>query len=200
MAVFPKISSIFAGSFTAITESSKKSVKGSKGEWYLSVNDATGYGEPATLITGIILMPLVLIVAFALPGNKTLPMLDLIALPYLMQPIVAISDGNILKSTISGLVWFAICLFACTYTAPMFTEVAQGVGVELATGSMLITSLVILGQPFAALIFLPFVLKSPLYIGILLVVYVISYILMKKYKTNLHEYLERNVNNLESSL
>ena len=33
-------------------------------EWYLAVNDATGYGEAATLITGILLMPTTLVVSF----------------------------------------------------------------------------------------------------------------------------------------
>lgn len=108
MSVFPKISSIFAGSFSAITEASKKSIKGTKGEWYLSVNDATGYGESATLITGIMLMPLVLVVSFILPGNRVLPLLDLVAIPYLIQPIIAVSNGNIAKSTLSGVIWFAI--------------------------------------------------------------------------------------------
>lgn len=191
MAVFPKISSIFAGSFTAITESSKKSIKGSKGEWYLSVNDATGYGEPATLITGIILMPLVLIMSFFLPGNLTLPMLDLVALPYLIQPIIAVSNGNIVKSVISGLGWFATSLLVCTLTAPVFTQVSQSVGVEITAGAMLITSLVILGQPFAVLIFLPFISKNAILIGLLIVVYAISYVLLRKYKFNLHAYLER---------
>jgi PTS system galactitol-specific IIC component len=42
------------------------------------VNDATGYGESATLITVIMLMPLVLVTAFILPGNRVLPLLNLV--------------------------------------------------------------------------------------------------------------------------
>lgn len=199
MTVFPKISAVFAGSFSAITESSKKSIKGTKGEWYLAVNDATGYGEPATLITGIILMPLLLILAFILPGNLALPMLDLVGIPYLIQPIIAVSNGNILKSVISSLGWFALGLITCTLTAPVFTQVAQSVGIEITTGAMLITSLVILAQPLAALIFFPFISQNFVLIGLLVVVYAISYILLKKYKTNLHDYLERVAVNPEGT-
>jgi len=191
MAVFPKISSIFAGSFTAITESSKKTAKGTKGEWYLSVNDAAGYGESATLITGIILMPIMLLVAFILPGNETLPMIDLVALPYLIQPIIAVSNGNIAKSIISGAIWFAIALWICTLTAPLFTSIATGIGIDFAAGVMLVTSFVILGQPLAALIFFAFVSQNIFFIGITIVVYIISYLLLRKNKAKLHDYLEK---------
>jgi galactitol PTS system EIIC component len=196
MSVFPKISSIFAGSFSAITEASKKSIKGSKGEWYLSVNDATGYGESATLITGIMLMPLVLVVAFILPGNRTLPMLDLVAIPYLIQPIIAVSNGNIAKSTISGVIWFAIALLVASATAPLFTEVALSVGIPLASGVALVTSFGILAQPMAVLIFLPFISGNPILIGLVVVAYFVFYFLMKKYKANLHDYLETNAESL----
>lgn len=192
MSVFPKISSIFAGSFSAITEASKKSIKGTKGEWYLSVNDATGYGESATLITGIMLMPLVLVVAFILPGNRVLPLLDLVAIPYLIQPIIAVSNGNIAKSTISGVIWFSIALLVATTTAPLFTDVATSVGVEMATGVALITSFGILAQPIAVLVFLPFISGNYFLIGLVVVAYIVFYVLMKKYKPQLHAYLEKN--------
>lgn len=192
MSVFPKISSIFAGSFSAITEASKKSIKGTKGEWYLSVNDATGYGESATLITGIMLMPLVLVVAFILPGNRVLPLLDLVAIPYLIQPIIAVSNGNIAKSTLSGVIWFAIALLVATSTAPLFTEVATSVGVEMATGVALITSFGILAQPIAVIVFLPFISGNYFLMGLVVVGYIAFYVLMKKYKPQLHAYLERN--------
>ncbi|MGO0916254.1 hypothetical protein ACTPEM_23930, partial [Clostridioides difficile] len=39
-------------------------------EWYIAVNDAVGYGEPATLISGLILIPIMLVIAMVLPGNK----------------------------------------------------------------------------------------------------------------------------------
>lgn len=192
MSVFPKISSIFAGSFSAITEASKKSIKGTKGEWYLSVNDATGYGESATLITGIMLMPLVLVVAFILPGNRVLPLLDLVAIPYLIQPIIAVSNGNIAKSTLSGVIWFAIALLVASSTAPLFTEVATSVGVEMATGVALITSFAILAQPIAVIVFLPFISGNYFLMGLVVVGYFAFYVLMKKYKPQLHAYLERN--------
>ena len=197
MAVFPKVSSIFAGSFGPITEASKKTARGTKGEWFLAVNDATGYGESATLISGIMLMPITLLMAFILPGNQTLPMLDLVAIPYIIQPIVASSNGNVVKSIISGAVWMAIGLYVCTFSSPLFTQVAQNVGIELAAGTMMITSFVIFSHPLPCIIFYAFVSQNPLLIGLTFVVYVVLFVLFKKNKTAIYNWIETNANRAE---
>ena len=197
MAVFPKVSGIFASSFTAITEAGKERMQkaGSTGrEWYLAVNDATGYGETATLITGILLMPATLLVSFVLPGNLTLPMLDLVALPYIIQPFVACSNGNILKSFIASLVFMIINLYTCSVSGAAFTQLAISTGIDL-QGYTMITSLVILGQPVGAIIFLAFLSQSPLLIGLVLVVYAICYLLVHKNMVAIHDFIENSAIN-----
>ncbi len=195
MAVFPKISGIFAGAFTAITEASKKTAKGSKhsalGDWYLAVNDATGYGEPATLISGIVLMPIILVISFVLPGNQVLPMIDLVAVPYVIQPIVAASNGNIFKTVISGAIWLSLGLYGGTATGGIFTEVAKSVGIEIAAGAMLITSFAILCNPAGAILFLAFVNGNPVTIGIAVIVYIVCYILVRKNRDRIHDWVEK---------
>lgn len=189
MAVFPKISSIFAGSFTAITDASKTSVKHAGGEWYLAVNDAAGYGESATLMTGILLMPITLGLSFILPGNETLPMLDLVAIPYFIQPIVACANGNVVKSLISGAFYMALQLYACTATGSLYTSVAASVGIKVAAGTM-ITSFGMLGQPLAAIIFFMFLTQNPLWIGLAIVLYILGYVLVRKNRTAIHSFIE----------
>ena len=197
MAVFPKVSGIFAGSFSAITEAGKKKMKKagtSNREWYLAVNDATGYGEAATLITGILLMPVTLFVAFILPGNLTLPMLDLVAIPYIIQPFVACSNGNIVKSFIGGLVFMIIDLYCCSLTGAAFTQVAVSTGIDMGSYGM-ITSLVILGQPVGAIIFLAFLSQNPVIIAIVIVVYAVCYILVHKNMDSIHAFIENSAVN-----
>ena len=197
MAVFPKVSSIFAGSFGPITEASKKTARGTKGEWFLAVNDATGYGESATLISGIMLMPITLLMAFILPGNQTLPMLDLVAIPYIIQPIVASSNGNVVKSIISGAVWMAIGLYVCTFSSPLFTQVAQNVGIELAAGTMMITSFVIFSHPLPCIIFLACASQNILLIALTIVVYAVLFFLFKRNKAAIYHWIETNANRAE---
>lgn len=199
MVIFPKVSGIFAQAFLPLTETAKKSLKKSNSaskdksrEWYLGVNDAMGYGETATLTTGILLIPIMVVLALILPGNEALPLVDLIALPFMIQATVAITNGNIFKSVIIGAVWFSIGLYVITFTAPLFTEVAKGVGVTIPAETLLITSFGILTSPVSALIFLAFLSQSWLWIGLVLVIYFAAYILFKKNKGAITDYIERS--------
>lgn len=198
MAIFPKIAGIFASAFTSITDATKKSAKSSgKGrEWYLAINDAAGYGEPATLLTGLLLIPIILVLAIVLPGNETLPMVDLIAIPYIIQPIIAISKGNIFKSLISGTILLSINLYIITAVAPTFTEVAKSVGVSIPEGALLIASFVVLGNYFLGSLFLIFLTQSPLLIGLSVVAYILLFVIVKTKKESIIGYLE-NAGELE---
>lgn len=193
MAVFPKVAGIFASAFTSLTQASKKTAKGSSGsgrEWKLSVNDAVGYGEPATLITGLILIPIMVILAMILPGNKTLPLVDLIALPYMVEMIICVSKGNVFKGIISGMIWFSFGLYMCTFTAPYFTEVAMQVGVTIPEGAMMITSFGILNNPTMGLLFLAFLSQNYFIIAGVVALYFILYFAFRRNKERVWTYLE----------
>lgn len=195
MAIFPKIASIFAGAFAPLTAAAKKNMKNSDSEWYLSINDAAGYGEPATLISGLISMPIILVLAFILPGNMVLPVLSLTAIPYLIIGIVAISNGNMAKTIVSTVVYLIISLFICTITAPIFTQVATSVGVKLTAGAMMVTAFSLMGSPIVALIFFAFISKNPLFIALCVLVYLVCLVLFKKRKSSIVDYIERQATN-----
>ncbi|ATP36408.1 PTS galactitol transporter subunit IIC [Ligilactobacillus salivarius] len=202
MAIFPKIAGIFAQAFAPISQAaSKQARKSNQGEreWYLAVNDATGYGEPATLISGILLIPIMVLMAMVLPGNQTLPIVDLLALPYMVQGLIALSNGNIAKTVLNGTIWFSIGLYMCTYTAQSFTTVAGQVGITLPAGALLITSFNILGKPIWGLIFLAFISQNPIFIGLTVVVYLILYIGWYRNKNKVRDYLDKQAekNSLE---
>lgn len=71
-----------------------------KKRWFIAVDDGVGFGEPATIIAGVLLIPVMAILSFVLPGNKTLPMVDLIAIPFIIEAMIAVTKGNILKNNI----------------------------------------------------------------------------------------------------
>ena len=194
MAIFPKIAGIFAQAFLPLTEAARKSaMKDGKGrKWFLGVNDATGYGEPATLISGIILIPVMVVIAMILPGNRTLPVVDLIAIPFMVEGIVCLVNGNILKVIITGVIWFTLGLFMCSYTAPLFTSIAATSGVTLPVGALMVTSFNVIGKPIYGLIFLAFLSKSPILIAAVVIIYLVLWYLFRKNKTAIYDYLEKN--------
>lgn len=192
MVVFPKVGGIFASAFTSLTEAfrSKAAKSGEGREWYLAVNDAAGYGEPNTLTTGILLMPIMLGLAFVLPGNSMLPMADLVALPYMVEVFVCVSHGNVIKSMIMGAIWFSIGLIVCSGMAPTFTQIAVEAGFKLPQAGVYVMSFGIMAHPFMALIFYIFLSKNPIFIAITIVVYFVVYFMYKKNRQKLYAWLE----------
>jgi len=194
MAIFPRVANIFAGAFMPITEAARKRNTANVREGddlYIGINDATGYGEPATLISGIILIPVLLLLAVILPGNRTLPLVDLIAISFIIQPFVAASNGNIFKTVVLSAIWFAIGLYICTITAPLFTEVyAQFATTPLAEGTM-VTSGMIANKPIVGgLIFLPILNLKWIGVAITTVIWFPLYFLFKKNKVRIQNFME----------
>ena len=192
MAVFPKVGGIFASAFTSLTDAYKsKAAKSGEGrEWYLSVNDAAGYGEPNTLVTGTLLIPIILGLSFVLPGNSMLPMADLVALPYMVEVFVCVSHGNIAKSLVTGAIWFSLGLVVCSGLAPTFTEIAVEAGFQLPQVGVYVMSFGIMAHPLMAGLFYAFLSKNPLIIGAVVVVYFVLYFLFKKNKAALVDWIE----------
>lgn len=194
MAIFPRVANIFASAFMPITEAARKrSTKGVRqgDDLYIGINDATGYGEPATLISGIILIPILLLLAVILPGNRTLPLVDLIAISFIIQPFVAASNGNIFKTVLLSAIWFAIGLYICTWTAPLFTQVyAQFAVTPLEAGTM-VTSGMIANKPIVGgLLFMPILNFKWVGAAILLVIYFPIYFLFKRNKARIQQFME----------
>ena len=194
MAVFPKVGAIFASAFTSLTEAFRKkaAASGEGREWYLAVNDAAGYGEPNTLTTGVLLIPIMLGLAFVLPGNSMLPMADLCALPYMVEVFVCTSHGNVVKSLIMGAIWFSIGLIVCSGLAPTFTEIAVGVGFQLPMEGVYIMSFGIMAHPVMAGLFYAFLSRNVIIIALVVVLYFVLYFFFKKNRAAIYEFLENN--------
>ena len=192
MAVFPKITGFFAQAFGPITDAARKMMGDTGGrEWYVSVNDAVAYGESATLTSGLIMMPIVILMAFFIPGNQVLPVVDLIAIPYSLECVVAVHNGNMGKILPTSIVYFAVGLIAATMTAPLFTEAARQAGFAIPEGVAMITSIAILARPLPALVTAAFLTMNPLLIALTVVVYVVWYAAWRKFQNPIVSYLEK---------
>ncbi len=192
MAVFPKVGGIFASAFTALTDAYKsRAAKSGEGRlWYLSVNDAAGYGEPNTLVTGTLIIPIILVLSFVLPGNTILPMADLVALPYMVETFVCISHGNIAKSIVSGAIWFSLGLIVASQLAPTFTEIAIQAGFEIEQAGVYVISFGIMCHPLIAGIFYAFLSQNPVIIGAVVAVYFAAYFLFKQNRERVVAWME----------
>lgn len=210
MTIFPLITNVFSKAFTPLadeidknahkdkegTKATKEGTKATnevtnKKRWFLGVDDGVGYGEPATIISGVILIPIMVLIAFILPGNKALPIVDLISLPFMVESIVALTRGNILKVIANGIVWFSLGLYASSWLGSFYTGAVSHYGVALPAGIVLITSFNLMARPLNALVFAAFVSQNPLYIGLVIVVYLALLFGLRRYRPQIWNYLNK---------
>ncbi|KRL56087.1 PTS galactitol transporter subunit IIC [Furfurilactobacillus rossiae] len=204
MTIFPLVTGVFAKAFTPLAEEIDKHRENDgdaestfedliqdKKRWFLGVDDGVGYGEPATIISGVILIPIMVIIAFILPGNKSLPIVDLISLPFMVESIVAITKGNILKVIANGIVWFSLGLYAASWLGSVYTGAVSHYGVAIPAGIVLITSFNLMARPLNALIFAAFISQNPLWIGLAVLVYLILLYALRRYRPTIWQYLKR---------
>lgn len=195
MAIFPKIAGIFASGFTNLTTYSQRTLKNSKWgkdrEFIIAVNDALGYGEVATLTTGLLVIPVAVLLAFIVPGNLIVPVMVLPSLPYMVEVPVCLSNGNIFKSWLEACIVFVAKLLMASSWAYVFTEIATSVGFEVTTGSVLIIGF-IMSNCTAGLITYAFLSQNPILIVLCIVAYGVSFVFFRKNKEKIQNYYEKN--------
>jgi len=199
MAIFPKVAGLFASGFTTLTDYSRKTLKNSRygknREFILAVNDALGYGETATLTTGLLVIPFAVLLAFLLPGNVVIPLMVLPSLPYMMEIPVCLSNGNIVKSWLMGCIVFCAKILMASYWAATFTQIAANTGFQAAVTALAGGTLVIgfiMSNCTAGLITMAFLTMNPIIILAVVAIYLVLFVLFKKNKASVHEYLEKN--------
>ena len=197
MAIFPRIAGMFAAGFGALTEYSHKTLAKSKWgkdrQFIVAVNDALGYGESATLTTGLLVIPFAIAVAFILPGNVVIPLMVLPSLPYMVEIPVALSNGNVVKSLVMAVIVFCAKLLMASYWAAAFTQIAAETGFEAAVEAVASGTYVlgfIMSNCTAGLITMAFLTQNPIIIAAVVAVYLVLFVLFKKNKVRFQDYLE----------
>ena len=193
MALFPLVTQVFARAFAPLAAAIDRQPTPAKkrGPWFLAVDDGVGYGETTTLFTGMVLLPVLVLIAFGLPGNQTLPVVDLIALPFMIESIVALTRGNFVKIVLTAVIWFSLGLYAASWLAPIYTATVAHYGTALPAGVLLITSFNLVARPLNALIFAAFISANPLWIGLACGSYLIASVAFRRHRTQVWAYLAR---------
>ncbi|WP_125765660.1 PTS galactitol transporter subunit IIC [Levilactobacillus mulengensis] len=203
MTIFPLVTGVFSKAFSPLAEEidrnshrnddpDEEENKGyDKKRWFLGVDDGVGYGEPATIISGVILIPIMVVIAFILPGNKTLPVVDLISIPFMIESIVAVTRGNILKVICNGIVWFSLGLYASSWLGTIYTGAISHYGVAIPAGVVLITSFNLMARPMNAVVFAAWISGNWVFIGLTIIAYLIVEVLLRTRREQIWAYLKR---------
>ncbi len=88
----------------------------------------------SVMVTGLILMPIALVISLVLPGNRTLPLGDLPNLISVMALSVLLFRGNVFRAVIAGIPVVVTYLLIASKMAPLFTALAAEGGALETTG------------------------------------------------------------------
>ena len=130
MELIPRITSLFIEGLKPISEATRELIAkkfGGKKELYIGMSPALVIGHPTTLVVSLLLIPVTLVLAVALPGNQFLPLASLAGMFYVFVMVLPYTNGNVLRSFIVGLIVMAIGLYFVTWMAPDFTSAAHSV-------------------------------------------------------------------------
>ncbi|SMB94983.1 PTS system IIC component, Gat family [Thermanaeromonas toyohensis ToBE] len=110
-------------------------------EFYIGLDSAIAIGHPAAISTGIILVPITILLALIVPGNRVLPFGDLATIPFMVAMVAPICRGNVFRSVIIGAIVIAVGLLIATNVSPLHTQAAVDAAFKFPEGATAISSI-----------------------------------------------------------
>ena len=130
MELIPRITALFIEGLRPISDATRELIarkfKSNVG-LNIGMSPALVIGHPTTLVVSLLLIPVTLFLSVVLPGNQFLPLASLAGMFYLFPAVLPITKGNVLKTSLIGLVALIVGLYFVTDLAPFFTQAAQDV-------------------------------------------------------------------------
>jgi len=130
MELIPRVTVLFIEGLKPISDATRQLIarkfKGADG-LNIGMSPAVVIGHPTTLVASILLIPVTLLLAVALPGNQFLPLASLAGMFYLFPLMLPFTKGSVVKTFVAGLLAIIAGLYMVTNIAPAFTLAAHDV-------------------------------------------------------------------------
>ena len=143
MVLIPKMAALLMEGLLPISDAASAFIQKhfqSRGKIYIGLDSAVGTGHPVTLTMALILVPFAILLAFILPGNKVMPLVDLACVPYMLVLVTPIVRQNGFRGILTGIVVLAVGLYIATDLAPLITTAAASVNFDM-NGAAAISSI-----------------------------------------------------------
>lgn len=185
MVLLPRMVALLMEGLTPISEAANEFVhKRFPGrDLNIGMDSALAVGHPAVLSSSLILVPITILLAFILPGNKTIPFGDLATIPYAVCLMAPVFRGNIIRTVLSGSLYMTSILYITSWVAPVVTNAAKSANFEMG-GNDSITAMVEGGLwPTWLFVFasknMPWVIIGALFLVILAGLYYVNKVKLK---------------------
>ena len=101
-----------------------------KKDLVIAIDSSVLFQNKSVIVTGVILMPIAIVIALILPGNQIIPLGDLPNLISVMAVIVIVCESNVFRGIILGIPIIIAYLLIATEFAPLFTNLSRQYGLD----------------------------------------------------------------------
>lgn len=130
MLLMPRVIKPIMDGLTPIARHARQRLQARFGgqEFLIGLDPALLLGHTAVVSASLIFIPLTLLIAVLLPGNRVLPFGDLATIGFFVAMAVAVHQGNLFRTLLSGVVIMSITLWIATQTIALHTQLASNAG------------------------------------------------------------------------
>ncbi|MFR3385913.1 MAG: PTS transporter subunit IIC [Lachnospiraceae bacterium] len=104
-------------------------------EFRIGIDFALLVGDADMITLGLLFVPISLLMAVSLPGNRVLPLIGLTNLSYMMMAPVIASKRNMFRAFLIGIIMVAMVFFMATSLTPLITPAVVDAGLAEAGGN-----------------------------------------------------------------
>ncbi len=153
MLLMPRVIKPIMDGLTPIAKQARKRLQAKFGgqDFLIGLDPALLLGHTSVVSASLIFIPLSILIAVILPGNKVLPFGDLATIGFFVAMAVAIHQGNLFRTLISGSIILAMTLWIATQTIDLHTQLAANAG-ALKVGGGMVASMDQGGSPITYLL------------------------------------------------
>lgn len=130
MVLMPKVVKCIMDGLMPLSERAKKIMneKFSGESFYIGMDPAIMLGDSQVVTAGLIFIPITLLIAVLIPGNRVLPFADLATIGFFIAGAVAVHKGNLFRTLISGILIMIMTIWIANQTVDWVTAIGVTTG------------------------------------------------------------------------
>ncbi|MCJ6330495.1 PTS galactitol transporter subunit IIC [Klebsiella pneumoniae] len=144
MLLLPKMIEILVQGLLIVRDAAEAKLKAKfpGRDFYIGMDTALLIGEPSVLATGLLLIPMAVVLSIILPGNRVLPFVDLASLMFLLAMVTPFCKRNMFRMFITGTLIVTCILYVGTDISQEYTQAAVNSHIPVPEGMAEITNIV----------------------------------------------------------
>ncbi|MGF6559742.1 PTS galactitol transporter subunit IIC [Erwinia aphidicola] len=144
MLLLPKMIEILVQGLMIVRDAAEAKLKAKfpGRDFYIGMDTALLIGEPSVLATGLLLIPVTVVLSVILPGNRVLPFVDLASLMFLLAMVTPFCKRNMFRMFITGTLIITCILYVGSDISPEYTQAARNADIPIPEGMSEVTNMV----------------------------------------------------------